>query len=69
MKTDTVAFWKGWTIGACVGVSVMTIICTFVAIKPMGDVILKMDKLVKDCESNIPRNMHCELRAEIKESE
>lgn len=65
MKTDTIAFWKGWTIGACVGASVMT----FVAIKPMGDVILKMDKLVKDCESNIPRNMHCELRAEIKESE
>ena len=64
-----VEWWKGWTIGACVGASVMTIVCTLVAIQPMGSRLLELDNMIKECEKNMPRNMTCELKANIKESE
>lgn len=69
MKTNSVVFWRFVESGAWVGVFVATLLHMILVVLPMKEVISKMDKLVKECESNIPRNMHCELRADIKESE
>lgn len=69
MGTNFGAFCKIFAACLYLGVSTASLLYVITFVPPMREVVSKMGNMIKECESNIPRNIHCELRADIKESE